>query len=118
MQKVVAAVGVLLCSCSSTDPYLLGSNPNAVLYGVPSHKTCVFPNLNSEKVAVLDLTQPVTFGAISNATHVELIMPEKYHVQYGHYVGKSVRVTCELAESGLCGSEQIACAVVDMRVEP
>ena len=117
MQRMVAAVGILLCSCS-TESYLLGSNPNALLYGVPGYKTCVFPTLNSQRVATLNLAQPVTFGAVRGATHVELIMPEEYHVQYERYVGKSVQITCELTESRLCGDQQIACAVVDMRVEP
>ena len=45
-------------------------------------------------------------------------MPERYHVQFGQYLGKTVQATCELTESGLCGYPQVACAVVEMRVEP
>ena len=117
MRILVALVVVLLSSCS-TEPYLVGSHPNAVLSGVPSYTTCAFPDHGSETIAILNLAQPVTFGPVRNATYVELIMPEQYHVQYEHYVGKPVRVTCELTESGLCGNQQITCAVVDMRVEP
>jgi hypothetical protein len=117
MQRIVALTVFLLCSCS-TAPYQLGSNPNAVLLGVPGNTACATSDPYSGTLAILNLTEPVSFGSVRDANYVELIMPERYHVQYGRYTGKPVRVTCELTESGLCGYPQIACAVVEMRVEP
>ena len=117
MARFVALTTVFLCSCS-TAPYELGSNANAVLRGVAGNSTCATSEPYSGTLAVLDLAQPVTFGSIRNARRVELIMPEPYHVEFGRYDGKMVQATCELTESGLCGSPQLACAVVDLRLEP
>ena len=117
MARFIALTAVFLCSCS-TAPYELGSNPNAVLRGVVVNSTCETAEPYSGSLAVLDLAQPVTFGSISNARRVELIMPERYQVEFGRYDGKMVQATCELTESGLCGSPQLACAVVDLRLEP
>ena len=117
MARFVALAAVFLCSCS-TAPYDLGSNPNAVLRGVVANSTCETSEPYAGTLAVLGLAQPVTFGSISNARRVELIMPERYQVEFGRYDGKMVQATCELTESGLCGSTQLACAVVDLRLEP
>lgn len=117
MARFVALAAAFLCSCS-TSPYELGSNPNAVMRGVAGNATCATSAPYSGTFAVIELAQPVAFGSINNARRVELIMPERYHVQFGQYVGKTVQATCELTESGLCGHPQVACAVVEMRVEP
>ena len=117
MARLVALAAALLSSCSTT-PYELGSNPSTVVRGVVANATCATSVPYSGTLAVLELAQPLRFGSISGARRVELIMPEQYHLQFGHYLGKSVQATCELTESGLCGYPQIACAVVDMRVEP
>lgn len=90
----------------------------AVVRGVAGNATCATSVPYSGTLAVIELVQPMTFGSISSAHRIELIMPERYHVQFGHYVGKTVQATCELTESTLCGYPQIACAVVEMRVEP
>ena len=117
MTRIVALTAAFLCSCSTT-PYDLGSNPNAVLRGIAGSSTCVTSAPYSGTLAVIDLAEPISFGSIATAHRIELIMPERYHTQFGRYAGKTIQATCELTESGLCGYPQIACAVVDMRIEP
>lgn len=117
MARFVALAAAFLCSCTTT-PHELGGNPNTVVRGVAGIATCATSAPYSGTLAVIELVQPMTFGSISNAHRLELIMPERYHVQFGRYVGKTVQATCELTESTLCGYPQIACSVVEMRVEP
>ena len=116
MRIFLAIAVALLCSCSP-EPYLVGSNPNAVLVGTPTWTECVSDPRFQQPLSVLELAQPTSFGSVRNARTVELIMPEQYHVQYEHYMGKTVRVTCELVEPGTC-NQPLTCGVVDMQVEP
>ena len=116
MRMILAIAVVLLCSCSPV-PYLVGSNPNAVLIGTPTHITCVSDPRFQQPLSVLELAQPTSFGSVRDAQTVELIMSEQYHVQYEHYIGKRVRVTCELVEPGAC-NQPLTCGVVDMQIEP
>ena len=116
MRIFLAIAVVLLCSCS-TEPQLVGSNPNAVLLGTPARTKCAVEPRFAQPLSVLQLIQPASFGSVRNARTVELIMPEQYHVQYEHYIGKTVRVTCELVEPGACGLP-LTCGVVAMQIEP
>ena len=116
MRKLLAIAVVLLCSCSP-EPYLVGSSPNAVLFGTPTRTQCVSDPRFQQPLSVLELEQPTSFGSVRNARGIELIMPEQYHVQYENYIGKRVRVTCELVELGTCNLP-LTCGVVDMQIEP
>lgn len=80
MVRFVAIAADFLCSCS-TRPSHLDSNQNAVVRGVAGNATCATSAPYSGTFAVIELTQTVSFGSISVARRIELIMPERYHVQ-------------------------------------
>jgi hypothetical protein len=117
MRKYFLFSAAFLCSCGAV-PYELESAPNAVLRGTAGISSCAAKEPYPGTFSTLILADPVDHHSIRGATQIELTLPERFHVQYGRYVGKEVEVNCELSESGLCGYTQLSCAVSDMRIVP
>ena len=92
-----------------------------VLRGFAANWIYTLPSGEEAQSAVLELQTHIFVQDLAAPTsHVELTLPERFHVTWQRYVGRNVEVQCEgpVYAASLWGYPHASCAVADVRAAP
>jgi len=96
-----AASSLAIAACASTPPLRAGQSVK--LTGVVGYSTCP-TDLYKESFPSLTLSQPATMQGIGRIELLDMPLSEYNLTNYGAWFGKTMRVTCTLEPSALCGT--------------
>ena len=97
-----AASSLAVAACASTPSLRVGQPVK--LTGVVGYSTCPTTDLYKESFPSLTLSQPATAQGIGRIEVLDMPISEYNLINYGAWVGKTMRVTCTLEPSALCGT--------------
>jgi len=113
-----AASFLAIAACASTPSLRAGQSVK--LTGVVGYSTCPTTELYKESFPSLSLSQPVMMQGIGRIELLDMPLSEYNLINYGAWVGKTMRVTCTLELSALCSTAKpmVVCSHAKIEASP